>query len=134
MPKPVTTMNLLRNPVHLGLGAKAHSEPEFNGMEWYEAYSERHVADGNEGRLVSMYTFDEPWDSWEMHPRGHELVVCTAGRITLIQEIGEQHRSTTLGPGDYAINEPGVWHTADVGEPATAIFITAGLGTQHRAR
>ncbi len=32
------------------------------------------------------------------------------------------------------INEPGVWHTADVESTATALFITAGLGTEHRPR
>jgi hypothetical protein len=30
--------------------------------------------------------------------------------------------------------EPGTWHTADVAGAATAVFITAGLGTQHRPR
>jgi len=39
-----------------------------------------------------------------------------------------------LAAGEYAINPPGVWHTADVTETATAIFITAGEGTQHRPR
>lgn len=40
----------------------------------------------------------------------------------------------TVGPGEYAINPPGVWHTADVEGEATALFITAGLGTEARAR
>jgi hypothetical protein len=39
-----------------------------------------------------------------------------------------------LGPGDYAINPPGSWHTADVAEPVTALFITVGEGTSHRPR
>ena len=42
--------------------------------------------------------------------------------------------TVTLGPGDYAINPPGAWHTADVEEEAAALFITAGLGTEHRPR
>jgi len=50
------SLSLSRHPVHLGLGATAVSEPEFNGMEWYERYAERHASDGLEGRLVSMYT------------------------------------------------------------------------------
>ena len=61
-----------------------------------------------------MHTFDEPWDAWEMHPKGHEVVICTAGKITLIQEIDGKTVRTTLTPGQYAINAPGVWHTADV--------------------
>jgi quercetin dioxygenase-like cupin family protein len=126
--------SLLRNPVHLGLGASVISEPEFTGMAWYGAYGARHAGDGDEGRLVSMYTFERPWDSWEMHPRGSELVLCTAGEITLIQEVDGKHVRTTLRPGEYAINLPGVWHTADVERSATAVFITAGAGTQHRPR
>jgi len=39
-----------------------------------------------------------------------------------------------LNAGQYAINAPGVWHTADVSGKATALFITAGMGTQHRPR
>jgi quercetin dioxygenase-like cupin family protein len=125
---------LSRNPVHLGLGATAVSEPEFTGMQWYDEYGARHDSDGKEGRLVSMFTFEQPWDTWEMHPEGGEVVLCTAGEITLVQEIGGKEVRTTLRPGEYAINEPGVWHTADVERSATAVFITAGLGTQMRPR
>ena len=124
------------HPIHLGLGATAEVEPTFTGqMEWYMAYGERHADDGDEGRLVSMTTFTEPWDVWEMHPRGAEVVLCTAGAITLHQEHADGSTgSVTLGPGEYAVNPPGTWHTADVAESATALFITAGSGTDHRPR
>lgn len=128
---------LSQHPVHLGLGATAVSEPEFTreaAMAWYGDYGARHAADGAEGRLVSMHTFDAPWDGWEMHPQGGEVVVCTAGELTLIQEVDGREVRTTLGPGEYAINAPGTWHTADVETSATALFITAGVGTQHRPR
>lgn len=127
-------LKLSTHPVHLGLGATATSEPEFTGMDWYAAYIERHASDGKEGRLVSMHTFEEPWDVWEMHPNGSEVVVCTRGEVTLVQEVDGKELRTLLRAGDYAINEPGVWHTADVRESATALFITAGLGTEHRQR
>ena len=128
--------NLPHNPIHLGLGATAVSEPLFTGeMEWYQGYGERHGdVDGVEGRLVSMHTFTNSWDVWEMHPLGAEVVLCTAGSIELIQEIDGTERATTLSPGEYAINEPGTWHTANVAESATAVFITAGMGTEHRTR
>jgi len=126
--------DLSRNPVHLGRGAVAVAEPDFTGMEWYGGYMQRHAGDGTEGRLVSMFTFDAPWDSWEVHPSGHEVVICTAGEITLVQEIDGKEVRTTLHPGEYAINPPGVWHTADVRGRATAVFITAGAGTQGRPR
>lgn len=127
--------NLAENFVHLGRGASAVAQPPFSGMEWYAGYGERHADDGAEGRLVSMYSFSESWDSWEIHPKGHEVVVCTAGEIALIQEHPDGRvERVTLGPGEYAINEPGVWHTADVASHATALFITAGEGTEHRPR
>jgi quercetin dioxygenase-like cupin family protein len=121
--------------IHLGLGATAVPQPPFDGMEWYERYGERHGADGVEGRLVSEHSFTEGWPSWEMHPHGNEVVICTAGEMVLTQEFpdGRIERSE-LTAGDYAINPPGVWHIADVSGRATAIFITAGEGTEHRPR
>jgi quercetin dioxygenase-like cupin family protein len=127
--------SLHENPIHLGLGATAVQEPRFTGdMDWYMAYGARHAADGVEGRLVTMHSFDAPWTSWEMHPKGGELVVCTAGEITLHQEIDGVVRTVTLHAGEAVVNPPGVWHTADVHGPATALFITAGEGTDHRPR
>lgn len=127
--------SLFTQPIHLGLGATALVQPDFTGMDWYAAYMERHAADGIEGRLVSMYTFTEDWDSWEMHPKGAEVVICVAGAMTLHQERADGSMATeTLAAGDYAINPPGAWHTADVAESATAVFVTAGWGTEHRPR
>jgi quercetin dioxygenase-like cupin family protein len=126
---------LSRFPLHLGLGARATPQPEFTGMEWYEAYGARSAADGAEGRLVTMHRFEGSWTSWEMHPAGDEVVVCIDGEITVIQEIpGESIAAVVLKAGDFAINPPGVWHTADITGTATALFITAGQGTQGRPR
>ncbi len=127
--------NLFTHPIHLGLGARALPQPAFTGMEWYADYSARYAADGIEGRLVSLYRFAESWDSWEMHPAGDEVVICLEGRITVHQEHADGSTAAiTIGPGDYAINPPGTWHTADVEDEALVLFITAGEGTQHRPR
>ena len=125
-----------RFPLHLGLGAKALPQPEFTGaMEWYMAYSERVAADGAEGRLVGMHTFTESWDSWEMHPAGDKVVLCVAGEMTLHQLFPDgSTEQVMIGAGEYAINPPGVWHTADIAKSATAVFISAGEGTQNRPR
>lgn len=127
--------SLYEYPLHLGLGARAIPQPAFTGIEWYEDYAARNCDDGVEGRLVGLYRFTESWDSWEMHPAGEEVVVCIAGQMTLIQEFaGGQTRQLKLATGDYAINPPGVWHTADINGEATGLFITAGIGTEHRPR
>jgi hypothetical protein len=124
------------HPIHIGLGAMASVEPRFTGgMDWYDGYVTRHAADGAEGRLVGMYTFTEPWTMWEMHPLGCEVVLCVEGAMTLHQQSADGSvRSVLLSAGQYAINAPGVWHTADVDGKATALFITAGMGTQQRPR
>ena len=129
-------LSLERFPLHIGLGAKALPQPEFTGaMDWYMAYSERVAADGAEGRLVGMHTFTASWDSWEMHPAGDEVVLCLSGEMTLHQEFPDGRTAqVTIGAGEYAINPPGVWHTADIAGEATALFITAGAGTENRPR
>lgn len=127
--------DLARFPVHLGLGAVVRRLEEFTGdMGWYEAYGSATAADGAEGRLVSIHTFTMPWDSWEVHPNGEELVVCLTGSLTLLQEVDGEVRSVTLSAGDAIVNPPGVWHTADIDDVATVLFVTAGLGTEGRSR
>jgi len=127
--------SLAQNPIHLGLGATAEIEPLFTGeMDWYAGYGQRHSNDGVEGRLVSMHSFTESWDVWEMHPSGSEVVLCVDGSIELVQEVNGSEVATTLAAGEYALNAPGTWHTANVAESAVCVFITAGTGTEHRER
>jgi mannose-6-phosphate isomerase-like protein (cupin superfamily) len=93
------------------------------------------TSDGVEGRLVSAHRFTSNWDMWEMHPHGDEIVLCLSGAITVHQEHAEGSEATVaLMAGQYVINPPGTWHTADIAGEATVLFITAGLGTEHRPR
>ena len=128
--------SITQHPIHLGLGASVEIEPEFSGeMDWFMQYATRHESDGAEGRLVMLSTFEQSWDSWEMHPSGSELVLCVAGEVTIHQEAPDGSKtSESIGAGEYLVNAPGVWHTADVEHPATVLFITAGQGTTHRPR
>ena len=134
----MTARSLEKFPIHLGKGATAVPQPEFprdeRAMDWYIDYARRTAEDGAEGRVISLFRFTEAWGGWEMHPAGAEVVVCLEGSMTLIQEIGGEPVRATLSPGEYAINPPGVWHTADVPEQATGFFVTPGVGTQGRPR
>jgi mannose-6-phosphate isomerase-like protein (cupin superfamily) len=131
----MTQPDIFAQPLHLGLGATAVIQPPFTGMEWYAAYSDRNAADGAEGRLVSASRFTENWDIWEMHPSGDEVVICLSGAMTLHQEFADGTTAcVTIGANQYAINPPGCWHTADIDGEASALFITSGLGTEHRPR
>ena len=134
----MTGRSLETHPIHLGKGGTAVPQPAFprdeRAMQWYMDYGARHAADGEEGRLVSCFRFTGDWPGWEMHPAGAEVVVCIEGSMTLIQEIGGEEVRTTLSPGEYAINPPGVRHTAYVPDHATGLFVTCGVGTQGRPR
>jgi quercetin dioxygenase-like cupin family protein len=82
-----------------------------------------------------MFKFHESWTTWEMHPHGSEIVICISGLLVLHQERADGTVGTvTLAHGQYAINAPGVWHTADISVEATGVFITAGMGTEVRPR
>jgi Cupin domain len=128
---------LADEPLHLGLNATSTPKTKITDMSWYEQYSRDTASDGNEGRLVSLHEFTSSWDSWEMHPVGEEAVICTKGTITLLQDVaGDETNVTTtvLHEGEYAVNPKGTWHTANVVEPCTVLFITPGVGTQHKPR
>lgn len=124
------------HPIHIGLGARAVPQPPFTGMAWYGDYVVRHAADGAEGRLVSQYRFTESWDSWELHPAGDEVVLLLGGEGVLHQEFADGSAAEVrLAAGEYTVIPPGTWHTMDLVTPeVTALFITAGLGTEHRPR
>jgi quercetin dioxygenase-like cupin family protein len=127
--------NLQTHPVHLGLGARVVPQDQFTGnLEWYQRYEERTESDGVEGRLVSMRRYTTSWESWEMHPLGEELVVCTEGTIRLLQEVEGEIRPAVLNRGEAVINPAGVWHTADVDDQAAVLIVTAGRGTKNRPR
>jgi hypothetical protein len=83
---------------------------------------------------VTLHPFTDPWDTWEVHPCGEELVLCLEWSITLHQEMDGRVRKVAIEKGEGVVNSAGVWHTADVAGPATALFITAGLGTELRPR
>lgn len=128
-------IDLLTTPVHLGLGARAMP---IEGFAWdtqvLDAYTEAVASDGPEGRMVMLFDGADSWTSWERHPAGDELVICLAGRLTVIRETDGGPDPVALGPGEAMINPAGVWHTADVAEPTRIMTITPGLGTEHRPR
>jgi hypothetical protein len=127
-----TVFPIRQVPIHLGLGATARPLVDFGwSPEQMAAYGASAAADGAEGRLVLMDTQAQTWDSWERHPAGEEVVLLLSGRVDLIQDLDGEHRRIELHPGEFAINPPGVWHTADVIEPGDGLFITPGTG--HRA-
>ena len=103
-------------------------------MDWYEGYDQRHRDDLDEGRLVSLFRFEESWTSWEMHPAARKCLLPSGSHDSAPGAARRKQAGHELGPGEYAINPRGAWHTADAEEPVVALFITAGKDTTHRPR
>jgi hypothetical protein len=121
--------------VHLASGARAVPLPDFAWTpEHLASYTERFAADGVEGRLVMVAESAGDWPSWERHPAGEEVVALLSGRIDLIQRVGTSERRIPLAAGQAVVNPTGVWHTVDVHEPGSVLFITPGLGTENEVR
>lgn len=121
--------------VHLGLGAVALPIADFSfDPSFMEKYQRDTELDGPEGRLVSVSMQNADWTHWERHPAGDELVVQLAGRSAVIQELDGGEVRLELSAGQALINPREIWHTAEVAEPGPMLFITPGVGTQHRPR
>ncbi|HLA32227.1 MAG TPA: cupin domain-containing protein [Pseudomonas sp.] len=87
----------------------------------------------DQGRLISAFTFSEPWPTWERHPAGEELVMLLSGAALFLLEEAEGERSVELNSlGAYVLVPEGVWHTARTTIATTLLFITPGAGTEHR--
>lgn len=95
---------------------------------------EQQFQDFKEKRLVSHYTFEQDWNSWEMHPAGEEVVCLLSGQVNFVLEQDGRERTVSLNtPGDYILVPRGTWHTAKVYTRSSVLFITPGEGTQHRS-
>ena len=131
----LAAVDLSTTPVHLGLGSRALS---IGGFAWdpdvLRSYAAAVAADGAEGRMVMIFDDDSSWTSWERHPHGDEVVVCLAGRLSIIREVDGDAHHVELAPGEATVNPAGVWHTADIDGPVRILTITPGLGTEHRHR
>jgi mannose-6-phosphate isomerase-like protein (cupin superfamily) len=103
------------------------------GDRFYEKLAQQ-FGDFKGKRLISHYTFEQDWDSWERHPAGEEFVCLLYGQIDFVleQDGGEEVVSLNT-PGQYILVPCGVWHTAKIHTPSSVLFITPGEGTQSRS-
>jgi quercetin dioxygenase-like cupin family protein len=99
----------------------------------FESYIASHCGAGP-GRLMMIETSPQPWNTWERHSQGDEIVLVLEGVGTFIQEVEGELISIAVKAGDTIINPKGVWHTADVVEPIKAVYMTPCPGTEHKER
>ncbi len=128
--------DLSSSPIHLGHPSEpAVPQPGF-GFDGpaFQAYVDTYTSDDDPGRLVMVETTPDDWGAWECHTRGDELVIVLSGTAEFIQELDGGQTRIPVTAGSAVLNPKGVWHTADVTEPLTAIYITPCRGTEHRGR
>ncbi|HUD69816.1 MAG TPA: cupin domain-containing protein [Acidimicrobiales bacterium] len=127
------SFDLASTYLHLGLGATVTPLPDFEWSATYlESYERRFESDGIEGRLVTVSPETATWTHWERHPAGEEVVYLLSGRVDVVQDHDGTEVTIPLHAGEAMINPKGVWHRGVVHEPGSALFITPGIGTEHR--
>ncbi len=131
--------DLSKDPIHLGDTGVAQGQSValknfgFDGPA-FGAYIGEHCDDGAPGRLMMIETTPVDWTTWERHTDADEIVFVLEGKGEFIQEIDGREERIAVGPGQGLINPRGVWHTADVEESITAIYLTPCPGTENKPR
>ena len=85
--------------------------------------------------LVAMHTFESDWPSWEIHPKGDEIVALVSGKAEMVFEKREgksEKRFVLEKPGDFIVVPRGTWHTAKISSRTVLMFVTPGEGTENR--
>ncbi len=83
--------------------------------------------------LISSFSFDEDWPTWEVHPHGDEIVCLLSGDAEMILALpGGDETVRLTEPGTFVIVPKGTWHTAKVKAPTTMLFVTPGQDTENR--
>ncbi len=136
---PSHPIDLAATPIHLS-GIHQDADPavvletfKFDQAS-FEQYIQRYCSDESPGRIVMIESSPADWTSWERHTEGEEIVVVLSGAGEFIQDIDGVHQRVPLLAGTAIINPPGIWHTADITAPLTALYITPCPGTEHKPR
>ena len=105
---------------------------EFNETFWTEL--QRKYGNFAGYSLISSYSFDRDWDTWERHPYGDEFVCLITGQIQFVLEDSDGNQTINLcKPGEFLIVPRGIWHTAKIKDRCTVLFLTPGQGTEKKS-
>lgn len=80
--------------------------------------------------LIQRFSWESDWPTWEVHPKGDELVFLLSGDTDFVLWIdGVEEIIRINEPGSYVVVPANVWHTARAHAPTTMLFFTPGEGT-----
>ena len=127
--------SLETDPIHLNGSLSAIPVSSFRFTpDGFRAYMAAHCSVEDPGRIVMIEHSSTDWPMWERHTAGDEVVIVISGTARFIQELDGDPAPLTLSAGEAVINPAGVWHTADVVQPFSAVYLTPCPGTEHRPR
>ena len=85
--------------------------------------------------LIAMHGFESDWPTWEIHPKGDEIVTLVSGVADMVLDVrGGERRVKLEKPGDFVIVPRGTWHTAKIATRTVLMFVTPGEGTENQER
>ncbi|MBW4619001.1 MAG: cupin domain-containing protein [Cyanosarcina radialis HA8281-LM2] len=120
------------NSTYVVLGDNGDAMPVTVGDRFF-ADLETKFGDFKGKRLISHFTFERDWETWEMHPAGEELACLLSGEVDFVLDRDGVEKVVKLRKsGSYVLVPRGTWHTARVPTPSSMLFITPGEGTQYR--
>jgi mannose-6-phosphate isomerase-like protein (cupin superfamily) len=124
----MTESTALAQPIRLGRQMIVHLSPELelgllrvDDSYWSHLSGRPELA---EGRVLSVFDYDESWTWWERHPVGDELLYVLEGEINFQLDDGVSTRILRVRAGEGAIVPTGVWHRAEVPTPSRLLFVT----------
>ena len=83
--------------------------------------------------LVSSFTLESDWATWEIHPAGDEIVCLLSGNATMVLDRnGVEEIIQLRAAGSFAIVPRATWHTARTSVPTKMLFVTPGEGTANK--
>jgi oxalate decarboxylase/phosphoglucose isomerase-like protein (cupin superfamily) len=85
------------------------------------------------GYLVAAFHMHEDTAHWERHPAGDEVICVMSGRVDFVLDEPQGERVIALQGRQSCVVPKGVWHRIVVREPSDVLFITFGLGTEHKS-
>lgn len=99
------------------------------GPDFWQTLGDNPAANGT---LFTPGAIKSDWTSWEMHPKGEEVIMLLDGDIDFIFETPDGEEAHRMGPGEVIIVPRGTWHRATVRKPGRMLFLTFGEGTEHK--
>ena len=115
--------------VHLGPSGEAQPIP---GGESFWALPAAALDALGQDWLITEFECSADWPRWERHPAGDEFIYVLSGTAVMLLEWPTGVERVLLTDCQAVVVPRGVWHTAQVNVPSRMLFITRGLGTEHR--